>query len=151
MATVTITTVYSDGQTLTAASLNGNLSNLLNAVNIVNSDISGAAAIAPAKIAGTAVIGGAFRITKGTGTFTGSGNSTGPQTTTAFGATFTSTAGLSVVATMNGQTPSDAVNSFIQIFNITTTGFDTVAGKSTGSFTNGVTYNFFWIAIGPAA
>ena len=51
MAVVTITTTWSDGQTLTAAALNVNFSNLLNAPGIVNADIAGGAAIAVSKIA----------------------------------------------------------------------------------------------------
>jgi len=51
MANVTRTTTWSDGQVLTAAALNGEFNNLLNALNIVNSDIAGGAAIAYSKLA----------------------------------------------------------------------------------------------------
>lgn len=51
MATVTRTTTWSDGQVLTAAALNGEFNNLLNALAITNADISGSAAIAISKIA----------------------------------------------------------------------------------------------------
>lgn len=51
MATITRTTVWSDGQTLSAVALNGEFNNALNAINIVNADISGSAAIAISKIA----------------------------------------------------------------------------------------------------
>lgn len=47
---MTRTTVWSDGQILSAAALNGEFNNLLNALNIVNADISAGAAIAPSKI-----------------------------------------------------------------------------------------------------
>ena len=50
MATITRTTTWSDGQTLTAAALNGEFNNALNAIAIVNADISGSAAIAISKI-----------------------------------------------------------------------------------------------------
>jgi hypothetical protein len=51
MANVTRTTVWSDNQVLTAAALNGEFNNLLNALSIVNADISAGAAISVAKIA----------------------------------------------------------------------------------------------------
>lgn len=50
MANVTRTTVWVDNQILTAASLNGEFNNLLNALAIVNSDISAGAAIASTKL-----------------------------------------------------------------------------------------------------
>lgn len=53
MASVTRTTTWSDNQVLTASALNAEFNNLLNALNIVNADISGSAAIATSKIAGT--------------------------------------------------------------------------------------------------
>ncbi len=51
MAQITRSTVWSDGQTLSAAALNGEFNNALNSLNIVNADISGSAAIAISKIA----------------------------------------------------------------------------------------------------
>ena len=50
MATITRTTIWSDNQILTAAALNNEFNNLLNAVAIVNSDISAGAAIVESKI-----------------------------------------------------------------------------------------------------
>ena len=50
MATVTRSTTWSDGQTLSAAALNGEFNNALNALAIVNADVSGSAAIAISKI-----------------------------------------------------------------------------------------------------
>lgn len=47
---VTRTTTWIDNQVLTAAALNGEFNNLLNAPNIVNADIAGGAAIAYAKL-----------------------------------------------------------------------------------------------------
>jgi hypothetical protein len=49
--TITRTTTWVDNQVLTAASLNGEFNNCLNAPQIVNADISGSAAIAVSKIA----------------------------------------------------------------------------------------------------
>jgi hypothetical protein len=54
MATVTRTTTWSDGQVLSAAALNGEFNNALNALSLVNADISGSAAIVASKISGTA-------------------------------------------------------------------------------------------------
>jgi hypothetical protein len=54
MATVTRTTTWVDQQVLTATALNGEFNNLLNALSIVNADISGSAAIVATKISGTA-------------------------------------------------------------------------------------------------
>lgn len=48
--TVNRSTIWSDNQVLTAAALNGEFNNLLNAPAIVNADISAGAAIAPSKI-----------------------------------------------------------------------------------------------------
>lgn len=45
------TTIFADGNALTASQLNGEFNNLLNAPQIVNADISGSAAIAISKIA----------------------------------------------------------------------------------------------------
>ena len=45
------TTIFADGNVLTASQLNGEFNNLLNAPQIVNADISGSAAIAISKIA----------------------------------------------------------------------------------------------------
>lgn len=53
MATITRTTVWVDGNTLTAAALNGEFNNSLNALSLVNSDVSGSAAIALSKLAGS--------------------------------------------------------------------------------------------------
>lgn len=50
MATVTRTTTWSDNQVLTASALNGEFNNLLNALALTNSDISGSAAIAYSKL-----------------------------------------------------------------------------------------------------
>lgn len=50
MATVTRTTTWSDNQVLTASALNGEFNNLLNALAIVNADISASAAIASSKL-----------------------------------------------------------------------------------------------------
>lgn len=50
MANVTRTTTWSDGNVLTAAALNGEFNNLLNALNITNTDISAGAAIAYSKL-----------------------------------------------------------------------------------------------------
>lgn len=50
MATSTRTTTFVDNTVLTASQLNGEFDNLLNAVAIVNADISGSAAIAISKI-----------------------------------------------------------------------------------------------------
>ena len=50
MATVTRTVTWSDNQVLSASALNGEFDNLLNAMAIVNADISGSAAIAISKI-----------------------------------------------------------------------------------------------------
>lgn len=47
---MTRTTVWSDGNVLTASALNGEFNNLLNALGIVNADISGVAAIAYSKL-----------------------------------------------------------------------------------------------------
>ena len=49
-ATVTRSTVWSDGNVLTSSALNGEFNNLLNAVDIVNSDIDASAAIAYSKL-----------------------------------------------------------------------------------------------------
>lgn len=49
-ATVTRTTTWTDGQILTATALNGEFDNLLNALAIVNADISASAAISITKI-----------------------------------------------------------------------------------------------------
>ncbi len=51
MATITRTTVFADGNILTAAQLNGEFNNALNSLNIVNADISGSAAIVGSKLA----------------------------------------------------------------------------------------------------
>lgn len=56
MASPTRTTVWSDNQSLTAAALNGEFNHLLDAINIVNADISGSAAIAYTKLALTGSI-----------------------------------------------------------------------------------------------
>src|SRR5258708_3002301 len=55
MASVTRTTTWIDNQVLTASALNGEFNNLLNALNLVDADISGGAAISASKIADTAV------------------------------------------------------------------------------------------------
>jgi hypothetical protein len=52
--TVTRTTTWVDGNTLTASNLNGEFNNLLNAPAIMNADISGGAAISLSKLAGSA-------------------------------------------------------------------------------------------------
>lgn len=57
MASVTRTTTFVDGNTLTAAQLNGEFNNLLNAVAIVNADISASAAIVFSKLDSTTVAG----------------------------------------------------------------------------------------------
>ena len=54
MATVTRTTTWADNQVLSASALNGEFNNLLNALALVNADISASADIAPSKILGTA-------------------------------------------------------------------------------------------------
>lgn len=54
MATVTRTHVFVDNAVLTAGQLNDEFNNLLNALAIVNADISGSANIAASKISGTA-------------------------------------------------------------------------------------------------
>lgn len=54
MASVTRTTIFADNNILDASQLNSEFNNLLNALNIVNSDISASAAIAASKISGTA-------------------------------------------------------------------------------------------------
>lgn len=56
MATVTRTFIAADGNTLTAAIWNNEFNNLLNALALVNADISAGANIAPSKIAGTAAV-----------------------------------------------------------------------------------------------
>lgn len=71
MASVTRTTVWVDGNTLTASALNGEFNNLLNALNLTDSDISGAAAISATKIAGTAATLGANNVFSGNNTFSG--------------------------------------------------------------------------------
>jgi len=50
---VTRTTVWSDGNTLTASALNGEFNNLLNSPDIENADIASDAAIALTKLAGS--------------------------------------------------------------------------------------------------
>jgi hypothetical protein len=50
MAVVTRTTVWVDGNVLTASALNGEFNNLLNALALTNSDIAGGAAIAYSKL-----------------------------------------------------------------------------------------------------
>lgn len=50
MATVTRSTVWVDGNVLTASALNGEFNNLLNALALTNSDIAGGAAIAYSKL-----------------------------------------------------------------------------------------------------
>lgn len=55
MATVTRTTTWSDNQILSASALNGEFNNLLNALALVDADVSAGAAIAVSKISGTAV------------------------------------------------------------------------------------------------
>lgn len=50
MATVTRTTTFADGNTLTAAQLNNEFNNLLNALSLVNADVSAGAAIVESKI-----------------------------------------------------------------------------------------------------
>ena len=55
MATVTRTVQWNSGDTLTASALNGEFNNLLNALAIVNADISGSAAIAASKLDSTVV------------------------------------------------------------------------------------------------
>ena len=50
MATVTRTTVFADNNVLYASQLNNEFNNLLNALQLVNADISSSAAIAPSKI-----------------------------------------------------------------------------------------------------
>jgi hypothetical protein len=56
MATVTRTTTWSDNQVLTASALNAEFDNLLDAVAIVNADVSASAAIAYSKLALTGSI-----------------------------------------------------------------------------------------------
>ena len=56
MATVTRTVTWSDNQVLTASALNGEFNNLLNALALVNADISASAAIAYSKLALTGAI-----------------------------------------------------------------------------------------------
>lgn len=70
MAVVTRTFVAADGNTLTAAIWNNEFNNLLNAMAIVNADISGAAAIAATKISGTAATLAANNTFSGVNTFT---------------------------------------------------------------------------------
>lgn len=55
MATVTRTTTWNSGDTLTASALNGEFNNLLNALALVDADISGSANIAASKLASTVV------------------------------------------------------------------------------------------------
>lgn len=50
MATVTRTTTFQDGNTLTASQLNGEFNNLLNALSLMNSDVASNAAIASSKL-----------------------------------------------------------------------------------------------------
>lgn len=57
MATVTRSTVWSDNQVLSASALNGEFNNLLNALALTNSDISGSAAIVFSKLDSTTVAG----------------------------------------------------------------------------------------------
>lgn len=57
MAVVTRTTIWVSGQILTAAALNTEFNNLLNAMAIVNADISSSAAIASTKLAFGGVLG----------------------------------------------------------------------------------------------
>lgn len=57
MASVTRTTTWIDNQVLTASALNGEFNNLLNALNIVNADISGGAAIVFSKLDSVTVAG----------------------------------------------------------------------------------------------
>lgn len=84
MATVTRTTTWSSGDTLTAAALNGEFNNLLNALALGDSDISGG--IAVSKISGTAVsLAGTQTLTNKTidaasNTLTGVVTLTGTQT-----------------------------------------------------------------------
>lgn len=53
MATVTRSTIWVDGNTLTASALNGEFNNLLNALALTNSDIAAGANIATSKINAT--------------------------------------------------------------------------------------------------
>ncbi len=57
IANVTRSTIWSDNQVLTAAALNGEFNNLLNALNIVNADISASAAIVFSKLDSATVAG----------------------------------------------------------------------------------------------
>lgn len=66
MATVTRSTVWSDAQVLTAAALNGEFNNLLNALAIVNADISAGAAIDISKISGGVDLNSAQELTNKT-------------------------------------------------------------------------------------
>lgn len=68
-ANVTRTTTWTDGNVLTSAALNGEFNNLLNALNIVNADISGSANIAASKISGTAATLGATQSFTGVNTY----------------------------------------------------------------------------------
>ena len=53
MANTTRTTVWVDGNTLTAAALNGEFNNLLNSLQLMNADIASSAAISLTKLAGS--------------------------------------------------------------------------------------------------
>lgn len=57
MATITRTTTFVDGNTLTASQLNNEFNNALNALAIVNADISGSASIVFSKLDSTTVAG----------------------------------------------------------------------------------------------
>lgn len=57
MAAVTRTTTWSSGDTLTASALNGEFNNLLNALAIVNADVSGSAGIVFSKLDSATVAG----------------------------------------------------------------------------------------------
>ncbi|PWU05318.1 MAG: hypothetical protein C5B43_03470 [Verrucomicrobia bacterium] len=70
MASPTRTTTFADGNVLTAAQLNGEFNNLLNALALVNSDISAGAAIAASKISGTAGVLNGTQSWTGKNTFT---------------------------------------------------------------------------------
>lgn len=57
MAVATRTTTWSDNQVLSASALNGEFNNLLNALALVNADISGSAAIVFSKLDSVTVAG----------------------------------------------------------------------------------------------
>lgn len=97
---------------------------------------------------------GALRIEAGAGTFTGNGLADGPQTNTNFSEAFASTSGLVILISGVARTgdPSNSARVIYSLFSVATTGF-VITGNLPNSLTttNGQTYNFNWVAIGPKA